>query len=40
MESRFSDAEVMRDTIGSVGQWVRFTAGAAVNILRSKGVRV
>ncbi len=40
MESRFSDAEVMRDTIGSVGQWVGFTASAAVNILRSKGVRI
>ena len=40
MESRFSDAEVVRDSIGSVGQWVGFTAGAVVNVLRSKGVRI
>lgn len=40
MERRFDDAEKVRDVSGAVGEWVGFTAGAAVNVLRSKGVRI
>jgi ubiquinone biosynthesis protein COQ9 len=40
MMRRFSDAKVVGDAVGSVGQWVGFTASAAVNVLRSKGVRI
>jgi ubiquinone biosynthesis protein COQ9 len=40
MERRFEGNRALGQALGSVGQWVGFTAGAAVNVLRSKGVRI
>ncbi|KAI6377143.1 hypothetical protein MCOR25_002640 [Pyricularia grisea] len=37
---RFADAAEVSGAIGSVGQWLGFTASAGVNVLRSKGVRI
>ncbi|ELQ36538.1 ubiquinone biosynthesis protein COQ9-B, mitochondrial precursor [Pyricularia oryzae Y34] len=37
---RFADAAEVSGAIGSVGQWIGFTASAGVNVLRSKGVRI
>lgn len=40
LERRFKDGQIVGSTLGSVGQWVGFTAHAGLNVLRSKGVRV
>jgi ubiquinone biosynthesis protein COQ9 len=40
MERRFTDGQKLGTAIGSIGQWVGFTAGAGINVLRSKGVRI
>ncbi|KAH8592254.1 ubiquinone biosynthesis protein COQ9 precursor [Bisporella sp. PMI_857] len=40
LDRRFRDAQVVGGALGSVGQWVGFTAMAGVNVLRSKGVRI
>jgi ubiquinone biosynthesis protein COQ9 len=40
MERRFEDGRSIGSTVGGVGQWVGFTAHAALNVLRSKGVRI
>lgn len=40
LDRRLEEAEHLGGVLGSLGQWVGFTAGAAVNVLRSKGVRV
>jgi ubiquinone biosynthesis protein COQ9 len=40
MERRFEDGRSIGTTVGSVGQWVGFTAHAGLNVLRSKGVRI
>lgn len=40
LERRFEDSRVLGQAVGGVTQWVGFTAGAAVNVLRSKGVRI
>lgn len=40
MDRRFEGVRNLGTTIGSVGQWVGFTASASVNVLRSKGVRI
>lgn len=37
---RFAEAAEVSGAIGSVGQWLGFTASAGVNVLRSKGVRI
>ena len=40
LDRRFRDVQVMGGAMGSLGQWVGFTAHAGSNILRSKGVRI
>ncbi|KAL5354131.1 Ubiquinone biosynthesis protein coq9, mitochondrial [Pseudogymnoascus australis] len=40
LERRFEDSRVVGEGVGSVGEWVGFQAGAVVNLLRSKGVRI
>ena len=37
---RFDEVARFGRVVGAVGQWAGFTAGAAVNVLRSKGVRI
>lgn len=40
MERRFRDGQVVGGAVGSVSEWVGFTARAGVNVLRSRGVRI
>jgi ubiquinone biosynthesis protein COQ9 len=40
MDRRFEDVQIVGGAVGSIGQWVGFTAQAGVNVLRSKGVRI
>ncbi|OBT83558.1 hypothetical protein VE02_06945 [Pseudogymnoascus sp. 03VT05] len=40
LERRFEDSRVVGETVGGLGEWVGFQAGAVVNLLRSKGVRI
>ena len=40
LDRRLRDVQVVGGAVGSVGQWVGFTAHAGINILRSKGVRI
>lgn len=40
LERRFRDSQALGGTLGSVGQWLGFTASAGLNVLRSKGVRI
>lgn len=40
LERRFRDVQIVGGAVGSLGQWVGFTAQAGVNVLRSKGVRI
>jgi ubiquinone biosynthesis protein COQ9 len=37
---RFGEVKEVGTILGSVGQWVGFTANAGINVLRSKGVRI
>ncbi|KAI9052500.1 hypothetical protein LZ554_003844 [Drepanopeziza brunnea f. sp. 'monogermtubi'] len=40
MERRFKDSQALGGALGSVAQWVGFTASAGLNVLRSKGVKI
>lgn len=40
LERRLGDVRSVGGTVGSVGQWLGFTASAGLNVLRSKGVRI
>jgi ubiquinone biosynthesis protein COQ9 len=40
LDRRFEDSFTVGGCVGSVGQWVGFTAGATINVLRSKGVMI
>jgi len=40
LDRRFEDARAVGEVVGGLGQWVGWTAGGAVNVLRSKGVRI
>lgn len=40
LDRRFEDSFKIGTTIRSLGEWVGFTAGASINVLRSKGVRI
>lgn len=40
MERRFEDGRTIGTALGNVEQWVGFTASAAVNVARSKGIRI
>lgn len=39
-DRRLDEVKSVGGTIGSIGQWVGFTANAGINILRSKGARI
>jgi len=40
LDRRFGEVQVIGHAMGSLGQWVGFTAHAGLNVLRSKGVRI
>ena len=40
LDRRFGDSKALGEVVGSVGQWVGFTARAGVNVLRSQGLRI
>ncbi|KAI2464502.1 ubiquinone biosynthesis protein COQ9 [Annulohypoxylon bovei var. microspora] len=40
LQRRLDEASKVGSALGSVAQWVGFTASAGVNVLRSKGVRI
>lgn len=40
MNRRFQDGQMLGAAMEGLGQWVGFTAGAGINVLRSKGVRI
>ncbi|KAF8866080.1 ubiquinone biosynthesis protein COQ9 [Acephala macrosclerotiorum] len=40
LDRRFRDVQIVGNAVGSVGQWIGFTASAGLNVLRSKGVRI
>ncbi|KAL2752185.1 hypothetical protein ACRALDRAFT_2114385 [Sodiomyces alcalophilus JCM 7366] len=40
LRRRLEETRQMGSIVGSVGQWLGFTANAGINILRSKGVRI
>lgn len=40
MERRFNGMRELGGAVGSIGQWVGFTFGAGVNVLRSRGMRI
>ena len=40
LDRRFEDSRTLSEAAGNISQWVGFTAGAAVNVLRSKGMRI
>jgi ubiquinone biosynthesis protein COQ9 len=40
LDRRFEDSFKMGTTIRDLGEWVGFMAGASINVLRSKGVRI
>jgi len=40
LNRRFEDSFVLGKMASGFGQWAGFTAGAAINVLRSKGVRI
>lgn len=40
LRRRLSEVKEAGGVMGSLGQWVGFTASAGVNVLRSKGIRI
>lgn len=40
LERRFEESRVVGESVGGLGEWVGFQGRAAVNVLRSKGVRI
>ena len=40
LQRRLNESKSAGSMLGSVGEWVGFTANAGVNVLRSKGVRI
>ena len=40
LDRRLEEVKTVGGTLGSIGQWVGFTASAGVNVLRSKGLRI
>ncbi|KAI0198666.1 ubiquinone biosynthesis protein COQ9 [Astrocystis sublimbata] len=40
LQRRLREGTSLSGAVGSVGQWLGFTASAGVNVLRSKGVRI
>lgn len=40
LQRRLREVQELGGVLGSLGQWVGFTASAGVNVLRSKGLRI
>lgn len=40
LRRRFAETGSLAGALGSIGQWVGFTASAGLNVLRSKGARI
>jgi ubiquinone biosynthesis protein COQ9 len=40
LERRFEDSRALGSVVGGFGQWAGFQGRAAINVLRSKGVRI
>jgi ubiquinone biosynthesis protein COQ9 len=40
LDRRLDEVKTVGNALGSVGQWVGFTANAGINVLRSKGMRI
>ncbi|MCJ1435362.1 Ubiquinone biosynthesis protein coq9, mitochondrial [Xylographa pallens] len=40
LDRRLREVQSIGKAVGSVGQWMGFTAAATINVLRSKGVRI
>jgi len=40
LKRRLEEARAANGVLSSVGEWVEFTAGAGVNVLRSKGLKI
>lgn len=40
LDRRFEDSRALGTVVGGVSEWAGFQARAAVNVLRSKGVRI
>ena len=40
LDRRLDEVKSIGSSIGSIGQWVGFTASAGLNVLRSKGARI
>lgn len=40
VDDRLTDVTKLGSLVGSLGQWADYTAHSAVNVLRSKGVRI
>lgn len=40
LDERLGDLRTVGDVVGSVGEWVGYTGRSAVNVLRSRGVRI
>jgi ubiquinone biosynthesis protein COQ9 len=40
LQRRLAEVTGIGSVLGSIGQWASFTAGASVNVLRSKGFRI
>ncbi len=40
LHRRFDEADKLGGYVRSIGAWVAFNAGAGVNVLRSKGLRI
>lgn len=40
LDERLGDLRTVGSTVGAVGEWVGYTGRSAVNVLRSKGMRI
>lgn len=40
LDSRLDDLRKVGGTVGAVGEWMGYTAHSAVNVLRSKGMKI
>lgn len=40
LDRRFRDMQVVGSAVGNFTQWAGFTVSAAVNVARSKGIRI
>ena len=40
LDARLEDSRILGTAVGSVGEWLEYTAHSFVNLARSKGVRI